>query len=602
MTRAPVLSTPDFNIPFVLETDASAVAIRAVLIQQQHHIAYYSKVLCPRLRRASAYVRELHAITSAVRKWRHYLLGTSFTILTDHKSLKDLMSQVIQTPKQQTYLVKLLGYDYEIRYKPGVSNVVADALSRLPSGEFLSFTVPHFDFLDTFRRSLTADNQYCDLLTAIQTRPADHPSLSVHRGLIFKDHRIWLPFPTPFTSSLLEEFHTSPLGDHSGVAKTLHRLQQSFDWPNIRADVRHFISHCLICQQTKYETKKPSGLLQPLPISARIWEDLSLDFITGLPPSHSHTVILVVVDRYSKGAHFGAFPAQHTAHQVAVRFMDMVCKHHGFPRSLVSDMDALFLSHFWRELFRLNGTQLRMSTAYHPQSDGQTEVVNCTLEQYLRAYVHHKPNQWFRYLSLAEWSYNTTVHSSTGFTPFEIIYGRPPPNIVDYVMGSSPIDAVDSFLTDRTELHVVLQRRLLKAQFVMKVNDDKHRHDVHYVVGDWVFLRLRPYRQKSMTPTYSKLAKRFFGPYQVTERIGPVAYKLALPTDSRIHNVFHVSLLKAHHGPPPSNDNPLPSLAVDHHPVVKPLTILDWKWDLSVTPPQRMVLVQWMGLPPEDTS
>lgn len=150
MTRAPVLSTPDFNIPFVLETDASAVAIRAVLIQQQHPIAYYSKVLCPRLRRASAYVRELHAITFAVRKWRHYLLGTSFTILTDHKSLKDLMSQVIQTPKQQTYLVKLLGYDYEIRYKPGVSNVVADALSRLPSGEFLSFTMPHFDFLETF--------------------------------------------------------------------------------------------------------------------------------------------------------------------------------------------------------------------------------------------------------------------------------------------------------------------------------------------------------------------------------------------------------------------------------------------------------------------
>lgn len=136
----------------------------------------------------------------------------------------------------------------------------------------------------------------------------------------------------------------------------------------------------------------------------------------------------------------------------------------------------------------------------------------------------------------------------------------------------------------------------------MKTNADKHRRDVQYTVGDWVYLRLRPYRQKSLNPTYSKLAKRYFGPYQVTERIGPVAYKLALPNDSRIHNVFHVSLLKAHQGAPPSDIVPLPPLAVDHHPVVTPLTILDWKLDSSVTPPRRLVLVQWMGLPPEDTS
>lgn len=210
---------------------------------------------------------------------------------------------------------------------------------------------------------------------------------------------------------------------------------------------------------------------------------MSLDFITSLLVSHGHTVILVVVDRYSKGAHFGALPTQHTAHQVIVRFVDMVCKHHGFPRSLVSDRDALFLSHFWRELFRLSGTQLHMSTAYHPQSDGQTEVVNCTLEQYLRAYVHHKPSQWFRYLHLTEWSYNPTIHSITSFTPFEVIYGHPPPTIVDYVQGSSPIDAVDSFLADRTELHALLQRRLLKVQSSIKANVDKHRRDRHSIFG-----------------------------------------------------------------------------------------------------------------------
>lgn len=128
MTHAPVLSTPDFSIPFTLETDALASAIGAVLLQQGHPIAYYSKTLCPQLQYSSTYVRELYAITSVVRKWRHYLLGSSFIILIDHKSLKDLMSQVIQTPEQQNYLVKLLGYDYEIKYKPGSTNIVADAL------------------------------------------------------------------------------------------------------------------------------------------------------------------------------------------------------------------------------------------------------------------------------------------------------------------------------------------------------------------------------------------------------------------------------------------------------------------------------------------
>ena len=512
------------------------------------------------------------------------------------------MSQTIQTPEQQTYLVKLLGYDYTIRYKPGAHNVVADALSRVPTGEFLSLTVPHCDFLDTLRQALMADTQYQELLHEIQTAPAAHHGLSIRNGLILKDHRIWIPFPTTLTSTLLEEFHTSPLGGHTGVAKTLHRLRQSFDWPTIKKDVQRFVSHCPVCQQTKYETKKPSGLLQPLPIPARIWEDMSIDFITGLPSSQGHTVIMVVVDRYSKGAHFGALPTQHTAHQVAVHFLTLVCKLHGFPRSLVSDRDALFLSQFWKELFRLSGTQLRMTTAYHPQSDGQTEVVNRTLEQYLRAYVHHKPSHWFQYLPLAEWSYNTTVHSSTGFTPFEIVYGRPPPSTVDYIRGSSPIDAVDSLLTDRTELHALLQRRLQKAQSSMKATADKHCRDTQFSIGDWVYLRLRPYRQKSLAPSYTKLAKRFYGPYQVTDRIGPVAYRLALPATSQIHNVFHVSLLKLHQGPSPTTDAPLPPLAVDHHPLVSPLAILDWKWDTSVTPPLRMVLVQWAGLPPEDTS
>ncbi|MCI30562.1 transposon TF2-1 polyprotein, partial [Trifolium medium] len=133
-----------------------------------------------------------------------------------------------------------------------------------------------------------------------------------------------------------------------GVDKTFHRLQANFYWSGMRQDVRNFVARCLICQATKYETKKPAGLLQPLPLPSGVWEDLSLDFIIGLPPSHGHTVILVVVDRFSKGAHFGALPTSYTAYKVAVMFLDMICKHHGLPRSLVSDRDPVFISKFWR--------------------------------------------------------------------------------------------------------------------------------------------------------------------------------------------------------------------------------------------------------------
>ncbi|GAU40605.1 hypothetical protein TSUD_28110 [Trifolium subterraneum] len=421
MTQAPTLALPDFSQPFDIETDASGVAMGAVLMQNSHPIAFFSQPFCPKLQRSSTYVRELHAITSAVKKWRQYLLGHRFTIFTDHKSLKDLLSQVIQTPEQHTYLSKLLGYDYSIQYKAGKTNVVADALSRTTEGPgtHLSFSIPHFIFLDHLKQSLQNSPTFTTLLTQIQNNPSAFSNYKVHQGLILYKNRIWLDPQSPFCSQLLEEFHSTPLGGHMGITKTLARLQANFFWEGMRNSVQQFVSTCPTCQLIKPETKKPAGLLQPLPIPTGIWEDLSLDFVTGLPTSHGFTAILVVVDRFSKGVHLGALPAKFTAYKVATLFIDLVCKHHGFPHSLVSDRDPIFISHFWRELFRLCGTKLRMSTAYHPETDGQTEVFNRVLEQYLRSFVHKHPQQWFIYLHLAEWSYNTSVHiPSTNFMKF----------------------------------------------------------------------------------------------------------------------------------------------------------------------------------------
>ena len=254
----------------------------------------------------------------------------------------------------------------------------------------------------------------------------------------------------------------------------LHRLQESFIWDSIRAYTCAFIASCLTCQYTKYDNKKPVGLLCPLPIPVQPWEDLSMDFIVGLPAYKGNTCILVIVDRFLKGLRLGMLPTHHNARTVAGLFMEIVGRLHGMSRSIISDCDPLFVSRFWKELFSLSGTKLRLSSAYHPQSDGQTEVANRIVEQYLGAFVHRKPSLWGRFLLWAEWSYNTSCHSATGVTPFEVTFGRKPPSFPHYISGTSKVDAVDDMLSQREAVFELLRQKLSKAQARMEVMADKH--------------------------------------------------------------------------------------------------------------------------------
>ncbi|WVY97999.1 hypothetical protein V8G54_030150 [Vigna mungo] len=501
MTEAPVLALPNFALPFVLETDALGVAMGAVLMQEGHPIAFHSKPFCSRLMHSSTYVRELHAITSVVKKWRQYLLGHSFTILTGHRSLKELMSRIIQTLEQH--------------YKAGKTNVVADALSRpqeFGDSQLLILSMPRFLFLEELHKALHTSSEFSQLFMAVQNDPDAYENYSIHQDLLLYKGKLWL----------------------NRIAKTVSQLQQNFYWQGMR-------------------------LLQPLSIPLEPWVDLSLDFIMGLPLFQGDVVILVVVDRFSKGAHFGLLPTQFMSFKVAQLFLDIVCKHHGFPYSLVSDRDPVFISKFWRELFRLCGAKLRMSTSFHPETDGQTKVLNRTLEQYLCSMVHNKPTDWGKYLGVAEWCYNSTVHSATRMSPFQITYGKELPSIPNYLAGTSSVEAVDSLLTTRKEMLATLRKKLQKVQVQMKIVADSKRRLVEYQVDDWVYVRLRPYRQNSVRGVaYQKLGKRFYDPFRILERIGLVAYRLELPSTSKIHPVFHCSVLKAHHGPLPTQQGDLP--------------------------------------------
>lgn len=269
MTNTPVLVLPNFLKMFVVETDASGLGVGAVLSQEGHPIAFFSKKLSSRLALASAYVRELYAITQAIMKWRHYLLGRRFLIKTDHRSLKELMYQVVQTPEQQFYLAKLMGFQYDIVYRTGKSNVAADALSRVEelSGDgeqsqdqFFAITAAQHTIMELLQQA----NQTHAVCQSLHdqfkqgTLPAPY---SVRADLLLYDGKLFVPGDDELQAAIMEYYHSSVIGGHGGVAKTLAGISEIFYWPGMRAAVSEYVHACVVCQQTKYATTKPFGLL-----------------------------------------------------------------------------------------------------------------------------------------------------------------------------------------------------------------------------------------------------------------------------------------------------------------------------------------------------
>ena len=605
LTNPPVLALPNYNSPFVIECDASASRIGAVLMQENHPIAYISQELKTSNKYASAYEREMLGLLLATKKWRQYLLGREFIVKTDHKPLKYLLEQRLYTEAQHTWLLKLCNFRYRVEYKKGKENIAADSLSRRDESPdmptLLEITVVESDWVRLLKEMVKTDTFFSELNTKWNEGQLDTSKYQKRGDLFYYRGKILINPSSSLTQLLLSEHHDTPVGGHSGYEKTYQRLKRVVYWHGMKNSIKKYIRECEICQRCKYENTKPAGLLQPLPLPQNVWEDISMDFIEGLPKSGGKSVILVIVDRLTKFAHFLALSHPYTAKTVAAVFMDNIYSLYGMPQSIVSDRDAVFTSDFWKELWSLQGTKLLFSTSFHPQTDGQTEVVNRCLETYLRCFCSHKPQEWSKCLAWAQYWYNTSWHSAIKVSPYQAVYGKMPPTISSYIPRTARLQSVEEALLNRDATLQLLKNNLVYAQDRMKKMADLHRSERSFEVGEWVFLRLQPYRQVSVGGKRShKLSPLFYGPYKILERIGSVAYKLELPEGAKIHPVFHISQLKRKLGEAIQVQNQVPAHAVE---VIKePELILDRRMVKRLGKATTEVLIKWKQLPEDEAT
>ena len=366
------------------------------------------------------------------------------------------------------------------------------------------------------------------------------------KGWLHRDGRLCVPQDEGLKKAILDDAHRSRMTIHPGGDKMYQDMKRVFFWAGMKKDVAEYVARCLVCQQVKVEQRKPGGLLHPLEVPQWKWDSVSMDFIDGLPRSRKgNTGIWVVVDRLTKSAHFIPVKSKRTAPWLASVYVREIVRLHGVPSSIVSDRDPIFTSEFWRSLQEAVGTQLCLSTAYHPQTDGQTERVNRILEDLLRLCILDFGGTWEEHLPLVEFAYNNSFQSSIGMAPFEALYGRPCRSPTCWWESTDKILLGPDMVRETSEKIDLIRKRMKAAQDRQKSYADRRRTDLEFEVGDMVFVKVSPLRNVVRFGSVGKLAPRFVGPFPIKERIGRMAYRVELPDRlSGVHDVFHVSHLR----------------------------------------------------------
>ena len=542
--------------PIWVMTDASKVGLGGVLLQgadwmTASPIAYYSRQLIQAERHYPTHEQELLGVVACLKAWRMELLGVRFHVLTDHRSLEYFDTQPHMSKRQSRWMELLSDYDYDVKHIPGEKNTVADALSRyaftatepttIIAG--MSETTLSKGIVESIKAGYTADPFCVQVLKNLKSTPG----FTLAEGLLRFDGRIVVPTDILLREALLHDAH-DVLG-HLGARKTYAAVSMSFYWPTLRRDATDYVRSCDGCQRHKSRTTKAAGQLHSLPVPQKPMTDISIDFVGPLPRSAGFDMLMTVSCRLSGYVRLIPCSSTDGARETADHLYDGWHRLFGMPRRIVSDRDKIFVSKFWRALYKRLGTRLQMSTSFHPQTDGKSERTNKTAVQILRGMVERQQTDWVKHLGAAEFALNSTVSDATLKTPFDLVLGYTP-QLTAMEGERSDVEGVEDLIADR-EMQITEARDNLAAAKVRQAEQaNAHRgKEPDWKVGDKVMVDSRDRRSRFKTGKgrSAKLFPRHDGPYEIIEASPEQSkYRLKLDEADKSFPVFHTSKLKAY--------------------------------------------------------
>jgi len=616
-TTGPILVQFDPDIETVVETDSSGWCIGGTLLQLQpngmfHPCGFYSKKNSPAECNYEIYDKEMLAIVRCLENWESDLRSVKeFQVRTDHKNLEYFMTARKLTERQMRWSLTLSKFNFTITYLPGKDNVRADALSRreqdmpkaadpriddrtvqlLKTGHLKGFppgtivaspvrtaqqaqdlgpplqarTIGQLSELEElWQEALQIDESYGKIVTCLREGkrklPADlklkvsiaECALNEEDRLLFRG-RLWVPELEELRTKMIQGTHDSRACGHPGRDLTGAILARQYFWPRMYEDVRRFLRNCDACGASTPWRERRRGFLKPLPVPDRLWSEISMDFVTDLNPSQGRTNILVVTDRLGKGVIFKGLK-DIKVETVAKWFVREYYSQHYIPRAIVSDRGSQFVSLLWARICQLLQIVRRLSTAYHPETDGSTERMNSTMEDYLRTFCNHGQDDWYDLLPSAQIAIMGRDAASTGVSPFFLEHGwyiEPLELQLEparRTKSQSPIQRADTIVQKLQTAREWAQASMAAAQQRQEEATNRHRQQAYsFKPQDKVWLDLRNIRTDR--PTKKLDAKH--AKFTVTEVIGSHSYRLDTPPG--IHNVFHSNLLR------PASLDPLPS-------------------------------------------